>query len=91
MHISDEQVKRYLKRRLDEIEELKKSLITNDYEVPTNIGHRLKGNGVTFGFPQISEVGKKIENAALVKNKLELLNALEEFVSIVHDNLNLIK
>jgi HPt (histidine-containing phosphotransfer) domain-containing protein len=40
----------------------------NSFELAQIIGHRLKGHGETFGFPQISAIGIKMEEAAIERN-----------------------
>ena len=88
MHILVEHKKKYLSRRIDEIEELKKCLINNDFEVAISIGHRLKGNGETFGYPAVSVIGSALEQAALVKDKLKLHQMIDLLAENINDNLN---
>lgn len=59
--------KTYLTRRSDDLKELNKSLDQGDFEFSLMLGHRLKGHGDTFGYLEISLLGKKLEEAA--KNK----------------------
>lgn len=84
MHISIDQKIKYLKRRIDEIEEFKQCIETSNFELAGNIGHKLKGNGVTFGFPEISEVGNKIEKAASERNHLSLVKSIQEFIELIN-------
>ena len=83
MHISIDQKKKYLSRRVEEIEELKRCIQTSNFDLAGNIGHKLKGNGVTFGFPEISNIGNKIEIASSEKNQLLLEKSIEEFIEIM--------
>jgi HPt (histidine-containing phosphotransfer) domain-containing protein len=68
MEIMKEQKIVYLTRRKTEVEQLKESLDKNSFELAQIIGHRLKGHGETFGFPQISAIGIKMEEAAIERN-----------------------
>ncbi len=73
----------YLTRRQTEVGQLKESLAQNNFELSQVIGHRLKGHGETFGFPQISRLGISMEEAAKVQDmeKLkEIINSLDESV-----------
>ena len=64
MIITSEQKEKYLQRRKEDILNLEISLNNKDFESIANIGHKLKGNGSTFGFVLISDVGNKLEIAA---------------------------
>lgn len=79
MLIQKDVILRYLNRKAIEIKELKDGLSQMDYEVLFNIGHKLKGNGTTFGFSDISELGNFIEQAAINKDRVKL----EEYINIL--------
>lgn len=87
MQILAEHKKKYLTRRMTEIEELKQCLSNDDFEVAINIGHRLKGNGETFGYPVISSIGITLEQAALAKDKTKLRDAIDRLAVNVEENL----
>ncbi len=89
-HISLEQKIKYLNRRLIEIDELKKYIIDEDFDAAFATGHRLKGNGSTFGFPDISKLGLTLELAALEGNKEKLSEVIEEIESNVKEHLELL-
>lgn len=55
---------KYYSRRKEDLQECRKSLISQDYAIIERIGHRLKGNGVTFGYPELSKLGEDMENSA---------------------------
>ena len=77
----------YLNRRKTEIEELRQSLKRDDFDVAVNIGHRLKGNGETFGFPTIGKIGIVMEQAGKNKDREKLEAMIEELSSNVEENL----
>jgi HPt (histidine-containing phosphotransfer) domain-containing protein len=87
MQILNEHKLRYLSRRLIEIEELKKSLEVENYELAITIGHRLKGNGETFGFPEISTIGISLEQAALLHDKVKMKESIDNLLQNVSENL----
>ena len=62
-----------------------------DYDVVVNIGHKLKGNGKTFGFSDISEVGDLIEQAGISKNKSSLEEYINAFEIGIFDKLKTIE
>lgn len=88
MHILIEHKLKYLNRRLIEIEELKNALSSGDFSVAISIGHRLKGNGETFGFPQISTIGIQMEIAGQGKDMGKLNSLIQELADLVHLSLN---
>ena len=81
----------YLTRRQTEVEQLKKSLEENNFEMAEMIGHRLKGHGETFGFPLISSIGVTIELAAKEKNLDKLKVAVKSLDENINENVQLIK
>ena len=89
MHILEEHKKKYLTRRLVEIEELKASLDADDFEFAKIIGHRLKGNGETFGYPRISLIGISIEKLAIAKDRVKLQQAINELAQHVEEDLKM--
>lgn len=91
MHITKEHKLRYLNRRVDEIKELREFLEKSDFDSTMMIGHRLKGNGQTFGFPKISEIGIKLEEAAKSHNLEKIKESIENLVSNVEENLKMIQ
>ena len=90
MEIMKEQKLVYLTRRKSEIIQLKESLNQNSFELSQIIGHRLKGHGETFGFPQISVIGITMENAANEKNIEKLKEAIESLDENVEENLRIV-
>lgn len=91
MEILTTQRLQYLNRRKTEIEELKQSLAREDFDVAVNIGHRLKGNGETFGFPAIGQLGIAMEQAGKTKDKAKLEATINELSQNVEENLKQIK
>jgi len=54
--------KKYLTRRLAELDQLEDSL---DVELAKKVGHQIKGNAATFLFPTLAEMGSHLEQAAI--------------------------
>ena len=88
MHILVEHQIKYLNRRLHEIEELKLFLLNNQFDEIYIIGHKLKGNGETFGYAEIGEFGKTLECASSEKNKEKISETIELLARFVEKKLN---
>lgn len=64
MQVPIELKRKYLERRIEDIQILLSSLEDNDFAPALKLGHQVKGNAVTFDFPQIAPIGIAIEAAA---------------------------
>lgn len=76
----------YLKRRVDDLHRCTSALQASDFATLETIGHRLKGNGVTFGYPELSVIGAEIEAWALNKKGEELSTTLKRLSDWVSAN-----
>jgi len=54
---------------------LRDAIRQSDFSALRIFGHNLKGNGANFGFPVLSELGDRMESAAL-RNELGPMEAL---------------
>lgn len=54
----------FLRNRHKELETLRTALSGSDYAQLRHLGHRMKGVGHSYGFGEISQIGKRIEDAA---------------------------
>lgn len=64
----------FLKNRHKDIETLRSALAASDFEQLRQIGHRMKGVGNSYGFAEVSNIGKTIEDSAKAGNR-ETLDA----------------
>ena len=64
MKIPDEMRKKYTERRARDADELTRALETGDLSAFGRVGHQLKGNAATFGYENLAELGRKMEEAA---------------------------
>ena len=62
--LTHEALERYRFRRGIDLEVCRKSLAARDYATIERVGHTLKGNGETFGYPELSLLGASLENSA---------------------------
>ncbi len=58
-----ETILRYIERRRTDLDVCRSALQTGDFSKVETIGHQLKGNAATFGFPDLGLVGADIEKA----------------------------
>jgi signal transduction histidine kinase/BarA-like signal transduction histidine kinase/HPt (histidine-containing phosphotransfer) domain-containing protein len=57
-------VPQYLEGRIQDLRRLSEALAGRDYETIGVIGHKMKGTGASFGFPELTAAGALIESAA---------------------------
>jgi HPt (histidine-containing phosphotransfer) domain-containing protein len=69
----------YIESMRKEVEELDKKLSPKEFEAFRYFGHNIKGNGVAYGFPEISKYGAKIEEAANSQDYPTLVTIFNEF------------
>jgi HPt (histidine-containing phosphotransfer) domain-containing protein len=66
---------KYIARRHEEWQVAQQALEKRDLPPLMEMGHKWKGNGSTFGFPELGTLGEKLEDAAAEK-RLEEVRAL---------------
>lgn len=66
---------KYIIRRHEELDMARAALTKGDLSPIQNMGHKLKGNGATFGFPELGELGAELEVAA-AENRVDKISAL---------------
>jgi HPt (histidine-containing phosphotransfer) domain-containing protein len=54
----------FMKNRAKELETLRAALAAGDMEQLRQLGHRMRGVGTSYGFEQVSVLGKQIEDGA---------------------------
>jgi len=75
----------YVKNRQNEAGELAQCLDQGDFEKLKRVGHNLKGNGSTYGFAKLSEIGQKMEVAAVEKQSDTLKDLISSYSSFVQE------
>lgn len=83
LEIPHEAVVKYMERRKTDIEKCRVALESGELSVLETVGHQLKGNGITFGFPEISTIGEAMENAAKTHNTEDAAKQVDALASIV--------
>jgi HPt (histidine-containing phosphotransfer) domain-containing protein len=74
----------YLANRRKELDTLRQALEAADFEQIRQIGHRMRGVGVSYGFDDVTSLGKLIEDGAKTGDKAALakhIGAYGEYLS----------
>jgi histidine phosphotransfer protein HptB len=81
----------FMKNRAKELENLRTAVAAGDMEQLRQLGHRMKGVGISYGFDKVSLLGKQIEDGAKSGNRAGLDACVAEYadylarVSIVYE------
>ncbi|MEI6314584.1 MAG: Hpt domain-containing protein, partial [Syntrophus sp. (in: bacteria)] len=67
----------YLAGRHKDIAAIRAALTSGDYEAIRSIGHKMKGSGGGYGFDEITNIGRAIEDAAKIDHGEEILRQTE--------------
>ncbi len=76
----------YINNRQKDIIALRQCLSVDDFDKMRTLGHSMKGSGGGYGFDSITELGARIENAALASDPDEVEQVvleLEDYISRV--------
>jgi HPt (histidine-containing phosphotransfer) domain-containing protein len=71
----------FMKNRVKEVESLKQAMSAGDFEQLRQLGHRMKGVGNSYGFAYVSEVGKRVEDAARESNTTALAACVDDYAA----------
>jgi HPt (histidine-containing phosphotransfer) domain-containing protein len=88
MEVPQELHNRYLERRKKDLENCINSLKDENFNEIERVGHQLKGNAITFGHDELTEIGSKMERAAATANANELEEAIQNFSTWLKNHLN---
>ena len=69
----------FLSNRRKEIDTLRAALAAADFEQLRQLGHRMKGVGVSYGFDYVSALGKYIEDGARSGDRASLEARIAEY------------
>lgn len=85
MQIPVEARQKYLERRKQDIAASKEALLKQDYYFLERLGHQIKGNAITFGFDELTNIAVAIEQAAKAKNIPQLQELVNQFETAVNN------
>lgn len=69
----------FMSNRHKEVQTLGAALSAGDFEQLRQLGHRMKGVGNSYGFEQISLFGKRVEEAAVGRDKAAVDACIAEY------------
>ena len=69
----------FLANRNKEVDTLRGALAGSDFEQLKQLGHRMKGVGRSYGFITVSDIGKRVEDAAAKSDKAEIDACIVEY------------
>ena len=81
----------FLRNRRTDVNSIREALDNGNYETIRSLAHQMKGQGGTYGFDTISEIGEAIEIAAKsedaegIRQKVAELASYLEQVEVVHE------
>ncbi len=88
MFVPDEMLSRYFERRKRDLEECVRHLREGKMSFIEKVGHQLKGNAVTFGYPELSTIGKELEIAAQEGKTDQVAVVIDKFRNWVDVHIN---
>ena len=71
----------FLEIMSEEIESMQEALERSDYETIQILGHGMGGDGGSYGFDDISDIGRSLEQAAKHRNSEEVRKLVGELSS----------
>lgn len=69
----------FMTNRGKELQTLRTALAAGDFEQLKLLGHRMKGVGRSYGFNLVSDMGKRIEDGAIQKDKRAIDTCIGEY------------
>src|SRR5688500_13906309 len=69
----------FMNNRRKELDSLRVALAAADFEQLRQLGHRMKGVGVSYGFDHVSAIGKRIEDGARSGDRALLEASIAEY------------
>ena len=69
----------FFKNRHKELETLRAALAGRDFEQLRQIGHRMKGVGNSYGFAEVSAIGKRIEDGVRDSDRSAIERCIGEY------------
>lgn len=76
----------YLKNRAADLQKLEAALAASDFAVLRKIGHNIRGSAGAYGLPPLSEIGARLEDAAVRQDLGALapaIDAMRQFLLVV--------
>jgi HPt (histidine-containing phosphotransfer) domain-containing protein len=79
----------FLEHKRDDLAAIVRAIEGADYETLARIGHKIKGEGGSYGLDRISEIGVAIEAAAAARDLAAVRANVQEFETFL-DNVEVV-
>ncbi len=89
--ITPELLLSYLRRRAKDVAACRTAHAAKDWETIARVGHKMKGNAVTFGIEPLERIGTGLEDFANRGDSERLAGLIAEFDNIVATELKRIE
>ena len=86
MEIDLKSLQVYYSRREKDLVSCIVALQMQDFDAIARMGHKMKGNGQTFGFPEISEIGAALEKFGIAQDSEKLQSSISDFKTWITSN-----
>ena len=73
----------FMGNRKKELDSLRVALAAADFEQLRQLGHRMKGVGNSYGFAQVSDIGKDVEDGARSGDRATLESAIGRYADFL--------
>jgi HPt (histidine-containing phosphotransfer) domain-containing protein len=74
-------VENFLRRRSGDLTRIREARDAKNFAAIATIGHNLRGNGASYGFPKLSAIGEALEKAALAADDAIISSELEHLIA----------
>jgi HPt (histidine-containing phosphotransfer) domain-containing protein len=81
----EEAAKHYIRSRKRELQQFVELIDKGDFGQIRRLAHNMKGTGTSYGFPDLTRLGKVMETSAKEENAAELSTALMELSRYVQE------
>lgn len=68
----------FVARRFEDLEQLDRALAAEQFEEIRRVAHKMKGSGLSFGFPRISVLGAELEQAAIAQDARDVACGIDQ-------------
>jgi len=69
----------FLAQRRKDLEQLQQALDAGDFVRLGSLGHRMRGSSISYGFPYIASLGRRIELDAKAGDRSSLMRIVDEY------------
>lgn len=76
---------KYLDKRNDDVDRLTRALAESDFESIRTTGHNLYGSGAAYGLDAISDLGARMERAAIDRDGPRIRELIGEMTKFLRD------